>query len=145
MIPIIDIIGNKEIINPAVALPLGCERSQRTDNINPSNHAFNIRIVENWRNTESVILYELSPAPIIMALIMPYKKDSTMNASERVNPAVRIRLGVMSLGAEKSVLVISLMFLVSQCILLLGISLQFLSVLSLLSVAQIHAKDKNYQ
>ncbi len=78
-----------------------------------------------------------------MALIMPYKKDSTMNASERVNPAVPIRLGVMSLGAEKSVLVISLMFLVSQCILLLGISLQFLSVLSLLSVAQIHAKDKN--
>ena len=42
----------------------------------------------------------------------------------------------MSLGAEKSVLVISLMFLVSQCILLLGIALQFLSVLSLL-------KDKN--
>jgi len=143
MIPIIDIIGNKEIINPAVALPLGCERSPKTDNINPSNHTLNIRIVENWRNTESVILYELSPAPIIMALIMPYKKDSTMNASERVNPAVPIRLGVMFLGTEKSVSVISLMFLVSQCILLLGISLQFLSVLSLLSVTQIHAKDKN--
>ena len=61
----------------------------------------------------------------------------------RAKPAVPIRLNVMSLRLEKSVLVISLMFLVSQCILLLGIALQFLSVLSLLSVVQVHEKDKN--
>ena len=40
------IIGNREMINPAIAFPLGCERSPPMENISQSSHKFSIKTID---------------------------------------------------------------------------------------------------
>lgn len=90
-------------------------------------------------------MYGLSPAPIIMALIIPYKKVSKINPRESVKPAVPIRFGFASVGFERSVFVMCFMFLVSLCVLILGVLLHFSAVFIRNIFLVMNKEDENQQ
>ena len=78
------IIGNREMINPAIALPLGLMRRPIIENISPNNHKFPIKTGKISVKNRLLSFNEF--------MMYPSKENNMNDIRTNTSPAVPMRL-----------------------------------------------------